>query len=277
MRLWIPAADIQDLIPKIGLGAELLDRPDLRLRLHRLYGMLSFTDSKMLPSYGFVGLDQLLAGSGPCRTGGAPSPISAIFASLYIIICYGDRPRSWPSCSTRRSASKGSCVRSISIRWRYPSSSPALPGNGSSIPASVLKTPCINGDGRAFHFNWIKDRNMAIYTRGDRRRLAVFRLRHGDVPGRAARRRQRDHQGRADRRRLDRHDLSPHHHSADAPGFPLGLRRARPSRHQGLRPCDRADRRRTWAGHRVAGDLHVLLHVHPQFRWASALRRRSSC
>ena len=27
---------------------------------------------------------------------------------------------------------------------------------------------------------------------------------------------------------------------------------------------DRADRRRAWAGHRAAGDLHVLLHLHPQ-------------
>ena len=36
---------------------------------------------------------------------------------------------------------------------------------------------------------------------GDRRRLAGLRLRHGDVPGRPARHRRRDHEGGADRRR----------------------------------------------------------------------------
>ena len=50
--------------------------------------------------------------------------------------------------------------------------------------------------------------------RGDRRSVAVDRLRHGDVPGRAARHRQRDHQGGADRRRLGHEALSPDRHPA---------------------------------------------------------------
>ena len=45
--------------------------------------------------------------------------------------------------------------------------------------------------------------------------------------------------------------LPPHHHPADAAGLPLGLRRARASRDQVLRPGRRADRRR--AGHARPG------------------------
>ena len=45
---------------------------------------------------------------------------------------------------------------------------------------------------------------MAIYTVVIAARLAGVRLRHGDVPGRPARHRQRDHEGGADRRRHHR-------------------------------------------------------------------------
>ena len=55
----------------------------------------------------------------------------------------------------------------------------------------------------SFSFHWIKDRQDGDLHRRHRRGLAGVGLRHGDVPGRAARHRQRDHQGGADRRRLD--------------------------------------------------------------------------
>ena len=54
-----------------------------------------------------------------------------------------------------------------------------------------------------------------------RRDLAIQRLRHGDVPGRPARRRRRDRQGGPDRRRLDLQDLLADHHPADAAGVPV--------------------------------------------------------
>ncbi len=55
----------------------------------------------------------------------------------------------------------------------------------------------------SFSFRWIKDGTLRHLHHRHRRRLAVFGLRHGDVPRRPARRRQRDHQGRADRRRIE--------------------------------------------------------------------------
>ena len=53
----------------------------------------------------------------------------------------------------------------------------------------------------SFHFDWIKNKDFVDLHRGHRRRLAGVRLHHGDVPGRAARHRRRDHEGGADRRR----------------------------------------------------------------------------
>ena len=80
-----------------------------------------------------------------------------------------------------------------------------------------------------------------------RRDLAVQRLRHGDVPGRPARRRRRDRQGGADRRRLHLQDLLADHHSADASGVPVLVRHPLAPRDQELRPDRGPDRRR--AGH----------------------------
>ena len=52
-----------------------------------------------------------------------------------------------------------------------------------------------------FRFDWITDRDMAIYTIVIAARLAGLGLRHGAVPRRAALGRPRSHQGGADRRR----------------------------------------------------------------------------
>ena len=107
-------------------------------------------------------------------------------------------------------------------------------------------------------------------TRRHRGGLAVLRLRHGDVPGRPARHRRRDHQGGADRRRLDLHALPPHHHPAAAAGLPVGLRRARPPGDQVLRPGDRADRRRARARRPGLPATFMYPTPSPATRWASA-------
>ena len=96
----------------------------------------------------------------------------------------------------------------------------------------------------AFRFDWLIDRDMAIWTiviAGD---LAVLRLRHGAVPGRPALGRCRSDQGGADRRRrTDPH--VPAGHPADAVAD-HGHRHRHPAavRHYHVRPRARADRRR---------------------------------
>ena len=205
-----------------------------------------FTDSKILPVLRADGLRRLSAAVGAAelvewRSRTSPSSACSISSSAWRSACC------WPSCSTRRSAAKACCGRSISTRWRCPSSSPASPGNGSSIPASASSRPCINGAGRASQFDWIKNNGYGDLHRRHRRRLAGLRLRHGDVPRRPARHRRRDHEGGADRRRLDLPALSPHRHPAAAAGLPVGLHRARPPGDQVLRPGRRADRRRARA------------------------------
>ena len=76
----------QDLLPKLVLG------PSFLLILFFVYGFIAYTgylslsDSKMLPSYGFVGMDnyerlwKLRHWSGALKN-------LAVFGSLYIIIC----------------------------------------------------------------------------------------------------------------------------------------------------------------------------------------------
>ena len=150
-------------------GAELRAHPALRLRLHPLHGLsvlLRLQDC--CPTY-------VLPGSAPIsgswrwtfesirRAGSPRSPIwrSSPSSTSSSAACSAS---AWRSCSTRRSAAKACCGRSISIRWRFPSSSPASPGSGSSIPASASSTTCTTGAGRAFHFDWIKNKDFVIYT-----------------------------------------------------------------------------------------------------------------
>ena len=67
-----------------------------------------------------------------------------------------------------------------------------------------------------FHLRLDQGHPDGDLLRRHRRRLAILGLRHGDVPGRAARHRQRDHQGGADRRRHQFQALPAHHHPAAA-------------------------------------------------------------
>ena len=199
-----PRVTLQELLPKLVLA------PSFALILLFVYGfiiftgVLSFSGSKLMPDLStWVGfgnyvrlfkhpeLDDLAQESGDLRHRSTSSS-AACSASA------------WRSCSTRRSAAKVCCGRSTSIRWRCPSSSPASPGNGSSIPASASSTSMHDLGLGELLLPLDQGRQDGDLHDRHRRRLAVVRLRHGDVPGRPARRRQRDHQGGADRRRLDR-------------------------------------------------------------------------
>ena len=171
-----------------------------------------------------------MRGCGRSRTGTSRCDNLAIFGSALYRHLHRPRPAAGDPARPahpRRGRARG---RSISIRWRSPSSSPARPGNGSSIPASASRRRMHDWGWTSFNFDWLIKTGHGDLHRRHRRRLAVVGLRHGDVPRRPARHRQRDHQGGADRRRLHasriyRRIVIPH----AAAGVPLGLHRARAS------------------------------------------------
>ena len=170
---------------------------------------LSFTNSRTFPTYTLTGARAYRAAVGlDLRQRPAVELVHLDHQSRHLRrALYRHLPRARAccsrSCSTRRSAARACCGRSTSTRWRSPSSSPAPPGSGSSIPASASSRRCTHWGWTSFHFDWINEQGPAIYTRRHRRRLAGLGLRHGDVPRRPARHRRRDHQGGADRRRDD--------------------------------------------------------------------------
>ena len=222
-------------------GAELRADPRLRLRLHPLHRRAV--------------VHQLQAAAGSFASGSASATIVRLFEPSELdhgaqeprdlrhrstsssARCSGSVSR---SCSTRRSAAKV-LLRPI---YLYPM---ALSFIVTGVAWKWFLDPGIGLEHamhrcgwESFSFRWIKEGKMAIYTiviaavwQSSGFVMAMF------LAG-LARRRQRDHQGRADRRRFDRHDLSAHHHPADAAGVPVGLRGARPPRHQVLRPGGRA-------------------------------------
>ena len=157
-------AALQELLPKLVLA------PSFALILLFVYGfilftvVLSFTGSKLLPDFTHLGrLRQLPA---PVRASELDDRAQEPGDLRHALHRHLQRARAsaWRSCSTRRSAAKACCGRSISIRWRFPSSSPASPGSGSSIPAS--------GSSMSMHQIGLGElllpldqgRQMAIYT-----------------------------------------------------------------------------------------------------------------
>ena len=163
------------------------------------------------------------------------------------------------------SAARACCGRSISIRWRCPSSSPARPGNGSSIPASAWRRPCIDWGWDELHLRLADQvRTMAIYTvviaavwQSSGFVMAMFLAGLRGIDNEILKAAQIDGASTIA-------TLPAHRHPHAAAGVPVGLHRARPSGDQVLRPGDRADRRRAGPRHGTAGDLHVFLHLHPQ-------------
>ncbi len=192
----------RSLLAEARAGPELSHRPGLRLWLHRLYRLAVADRQQDAAVLQFRRPRQL------CRSCWAlPHWWRAISnLAIFAIALYRHLQPCWASasrsCSTRRSAAKG-LLRPI---YLYPMAlSFIVTGTAWKWfldPGIGLENTMHLWGWESFSFNWIKDRQLRDLLRRDRRGLAVLRLRHGDVPGRPARRRQRDHQGGADRRRL---------------------------------------------------------------------------
>ena len=116
----------------------------------------------------------------------------------------------------------------------------------------------------SFHFAWIKDPDLAIYTvvvaavwQSSGFAMAVFLAGLRGIDG-----------GVIEAARVDGASpltaLPPHRDPAARPVVPDHLRRADPPGDQVLRPRHCPDRRRTGTVDRVAGVVHVFLFVHPQ-------------
>jgi glucose/mannose transport system permease protein len=153
---------LQDLIPKIVLS------PSLALTLVFVYGfiaytvVLSFTDSKMLPSYDFVGFGNYAKLWGLSHWITAITNL-AIFASLYIVICtlIGLLLAIFLDQKIRGEG----VLRPI---YLYPMAlSFIVTGTAWKWfldPGIGLEHTMHLWGWDSFSFKWIKDRDMAIYT-----------------------------------------------------------------------------------------------------------------
>lgn len=107
---------LQDILPKLVLS------PSLAAMLVFVYGFiiytifLSFTNSKMLPSYDLVGLENYTRLFGLSAWSTALINL-AIFASLYITICIGVGLL-LAIFLDQKIRGEGRCARSICIPWR---------------------------------------------------------------------------------------------------------------------------------------------------------------
>lgn len=156
------AERMQDLLPKIVLS------PSLALTLVFVYGFilftlyLSFTDSRILPSYGFVGFENYTK-LFSLRHWSIAGWNLAIFGTLYIVIC---------------------CIIGLTLAilldqkirgegflrpiYLYPMAlSFIVTGTAWKWildPGIGLEHTMHQWGWESFAFDWIKDRNMAIYT-----------------------------------------------------------------------------------------------------------------
>jgi glucose/mannose transport system permease protein len=153
---------LQDLIPKIVLS------PSLALTLIFVYGfiaytvVLSFTDSKMLPSYDFVGFGNYAKLWGLSHWITAITNL-AIFASLYIVICTAIG-LTLAIFLDQKIRGEG-LLRPI---YLYPMAlSFIVTGTAWKWfldPGIGLEHTMHLWGWDSFSFKWIKDRDMAIYT-----------------------------------------------------------------------------------------------------------------
>lgn len=153
---------IQDWIPKLVLS------PTVAAMLVFVYGFIafsiyiSFTDSKMLPSYDWVGLENYSKLWGLANWWTAIGNL-AIFASLYILICtvIGLALAIFLDQKIRGEG----LLRPI---YLYPMAlSFIVTGTAWKWfldPSIGLEHTMHLWGWESFSFNWIKDRNMAIYT-----------------------------------------------------------------------------------------------------------------
>ncbi len=207
---------IQDWLPKVVLA------PSFAVILLFVYGFilftifLSFTGSKMLPLYTFVGFTNYSRLWAQENWHIAISNI-AIFASLYIVICtalglmlaiFLDQRSAARDCCADLPLSDGAVLH----RDRH--GLEVVPRSGHRSGAHHAPV----GLGELFLHLDQGQRHGCLHHR-HRGGLADQRFCHGDVPRRPARHRQRDPEGRPDRRRLELPALPAHRHPDAAPGL----------------------------------------------------------
>ena len=152
--------------------------------------LLSFTNSRFMPSYKWVGLQQYqrlwdndrwwVASQNLLVFGGLFIAISLIIGVVLAVLL------------DQRIRREG-LIRTI---YLYPMALSMIvtgtAGNGCSIPAWVWTSCCVTGAGKAFaSTGWSIGPGHLLP--GDRCRMAGLGLRHGAVPGRSAQRRSIDH------------------------------------------------------------------------------------
>ena len=255
-------AQLQSWLPRLVLA------PSFAVVLLFVYGFiiftayLSFTDSKMLPSFGFVGTlnyERLWKLPHWWR---AVSNL-AIFGSLYIVIC--------TVLGLLLAILLDQKIRAEGVLrpiYLYPMAlSFIVTGTAWKWfldPGIGLEQVVQNWGFENFRFNWIKDRNMAIYTvvlaavwQSSGFVMAMFLAGLRGVDNEIIRAAQIDGASNFQA-------LSAHHHPDAAADLPVGLRRARASGHQVLRSRRGSHQRRAGAGDGAARHLHVFLHLHAQ-------------
>ena len=162
----VPAADfrtrLQDWIPKLVLS------PSLAAMLVFVYGFigftvyLSFTDSKMLPSYDWVGLENYSKLWGLSHWWTAITNLG-IFAALYIVLCTGIG-LALAIFLDQKIRGEG-LLRPV---YLYPMAlSFIVTGTAWKWildPGIGLENTMHLWGWESFHFDWIKNRDFAIYT-----------------------------------------------------------------------------------------------------------------
>ena len=131
---------LQEWLPRIVLAPSFAADPAVRLRLHPVHrgALLHRIEAAARPD-DLGGPQQLCppVQSPQLVDSARQSRRSSVRSTSSYAACSAS---GWPSCSTRKSAARAFCARSTSIPWRCPSSSPASPGSGFSIPASASNT-----------------------------------------------------------------------------------------------------------------------------------------
>ena len=220
---------LQNWLPKIVLA------PSFAIMVIFVYGFiaftiyLSFTDSRMLPSYEWVGwqnYDRLFR----IRQWDTSVVNLAIFASLYIVIStiIGLMLAIFLDQKIRGEG----VLRPIFL---YPM---ALSFIVTGTAWKWMLDPAIRAGGHdaSLGMGKLQFRLDQGWRHGDlhdchRGRLAKLRLRDGDVPRGPSRHRQRDPEGRPDGRRVELEPLQAHHPATAEARVPVGLRHSQP-------PCD---------------------------------------
>jgi len=256
-----PLDVLQRWLPKLVLA------PSMVIVLVGFYGyigwtfLLSFTNSRFMPSYNFVGLQQYarlwdndrwwVASQNLLVFGGLFIAISLIIG-VFLAVLLDQRIR------------REGFIRTIFL---YPM---ALSMIVTGTAWKWLLNPGLGLDKllrdwgwEGFRFDWLVDPDRVVYCLV----MAAVWQSSGFVMAlflRFAQRRSIDHPCRPGRWRQPAEHLPAHRAAEPGPGVLQRADDPRPYRHQELRPGRLDDRRRARLRLRPAGDVHVRPHLHPR-------------